>query len=74
MDDIEMKPVNSSFIKAVGYDANNRWLVTNHNDGTSIIYKEVPEHIYTGILEAESVGKYFHANIRGKFEFQKSGQ
>ena len=34
-------------------------------------YKEVPEKIHTELKEAKSIGKYFNANVRDKFDFEK---
>jgi hypothetical protein len=31
-------------------------------------YVAVPKTVFEGLATAESAGKYYHANIRGKFE------
>jgi hypothetical protein len=39
--------------------------------GTQYIYYDVPEEIFEGMKGAESKGKYFNANVKGKFESEK---
>ncbi len=33
------------------------------------LYKNLPLDVFNGLLQAESKGKFFMANVRGKFEF-----
>ena len=41
------------------------------SSGAVYQYKDVPVSVYNAMLMAESVGKYFYANIKGKFEYVK---
>ncbi len=61
---MEMTPVESSNIAAVGYNEEDKELHIEFNSGKTYAYQDVPEDIAKGLVEAESVGKYFHANIR----------
>jgi len=67
-----MIPVDSSLIKQIGYDGET--LRVQFNDkktgagGKFYDYRDVPENIYDDLLSAESVGKFFHANIKGKYQ------
>jgi hypothetical protein len=70
MADPQMIPVSSSNIKAVGYDAPAKALHIDFNSG-SYIHAGVPSEIHSGLMSAESKGKYYHANIKGKFEATK---
>ena len=61
---MEMIPVESSNIAAVGYDGEEKELRIEFNSGKTYAYQDVPSELFDGIMEAKSVGKYFHANIR----------
>lgn len=61
---MELVAVDSSNIAAVGYDKASETLTIQFHTGALYQYEAVPENVYTGLLNAESVGKYFHANIR----------
>lgn len=67
---IPLTPVKSSQIAAHGYDAVNRVLAIRFNSGGDKVYqyRDVPPEVAEGLAKAESVGKYFGAAIRGKFE------
>lgn len=62
-------PVQSSNLRSVGYEDNV--LEIEFLDGGVYQYFDVPESIYTGLIRAESAGKYFWANIRGAFRYAR---
>jgi len=70
---MEMHSVISSNIKMVGWE--NKVLRIDFQSGGSYDYARVPEKIFTELMgapmEGISAGKYFHANIKGKFKFKK---
>jgi len=61
---VEMTPVQSSNIKAVGKDGNK--LRVNFHSGATWEYDDAAHHHAPMTTPGESVGKYFHANVRGK--------
>jgi len=63
---MEMKPVNSSNLTAVGYDEAKKLLKVAFKDGSIYTYEEVPKALYDGLLAAESQGKFFNIQIRTK--------
>lgn len=65
-------PVKSSNIRAVGYEAGT--LEIEFTNGSVHAYSGVPQEVYSAMVGAESVGKYFSANVRGKFESVKVSQ
>jgi hypothetical protein len=68
----EMQDVESSLIKEVGYDAVTKVLTVIFVKGDEkYLYKNVPADVYAALMVAESKGKYFVENIKGKFEFAK---
>lgn len=64
-----MQAVESSNVDAIGYSKGNLYI--DFKDGGSYKFKDVPQEIFTGIQNAGSAGKYFHAQIKGKFESEK---
>ncbi|MDE7324342.1 MAG: KTSC domain-containing protein, partial [Lachnospiraceae bacterium] len=43
------------------------------NSGSLYAYYNVPESVYSGLMNASSHGKYFHAYIRGRYGDTKIG-
>lgn len=56
--------VVSSNLASVGYDEVSRVLEVEFKHGGVYRYSGVPERVYVGLITAESVGGYFHANIK----------
>lgn len=67
---VEMKPVSSSNIKAIGYDPATKEMHIDFGE-SKYAYDNVPPSAHAAILAAGSVGKHFHANIKGKFGHRK---
>jgi hypothetical protein len=57
-------------IEQNNYNAKNKSLeiVFGYDVEKVYTYAKVPKTVAEGLDSAESKGKYFHANIRGKFE------
>lgn len=64
---MQMTPVTSSNIKAVGYDGKTTTLRVRFNSGRTYQYKDVPHEVYTALIGAQSIGKYFLANIKDQY-------
>ena len=67
---MEMRPVASSNVTAVGYDAATETLRIDFNSGT-YDYSNVPEDVYEGLVTAASVGRFIAQNIRGNYPSTK---
>ena len=59
---MEMKPVESSNIKAIGWE--DEVMEVAFVKGGVYRYTGVPEEIYKAMMAAPSKGKFFHARIR----------
>lgn len=59
--------VRSSDLKSVGYDKQQKILEIEFHSGGIYQYNNVPEAIYSGLMNAPSHGKYFHQFIKDKF-------
>jgi len=59
--------VNSSSIRAVGYDGYTL-AVLFHTSDTIYTHPGVPYSIYEGLMQAGSKGTYYNRYIRGKYK------
>ncbi len=64
-------PVKSSNLASIGYDARGRVLEVEFLHGGVYRYFDVPREIFAALMAAESKGRYFGANIRSRFRFEK---
>lgn len=64
---MELVSVESSMIRAVGYDPATQELEVVFNSGKTYRYRGVPEQVYTDLLAAESKGQYMQANVIGAY-------
>ena len=68
---MERKSVESSNLASIGYDAENEILEVEFKHGGIYQYFDVPENVYEQLLNADSHGVYFSANIRNDYQYQK---
>jgi len=69
---MEMIPVSSSNLAAVGYDENTATLRIEFLKGGASDYYDVPSTVYEGLVEAGSKGQYFDQFIKkGGYRYQK---
>ncbi|MBE8712705.1 KTSC domain-containing protein [Sphingobacterium hungaricum] len=68
---MERKPVTSSNIASIGYDENTSTLEIEFLNNTIYQYFDVPQHIYDGIMSADSHGQYLAQNIKGVYRYSK---
>jgi hypothetical protein len=59
----ELKPAESSMIKAVGYDPDARLLEVVFNNNRIYHYEGVPPEVYEGLMAAESKGRYMLSEV-----------
>lgn len=67
---MNMVPVSSSNLNAVGYDTTTGRLVIQFHSGT-YEYVNVPMEIYKGLMSANSLGQYHHQYIKYSFQYNK---
>ena len=64
--------VTSSNLSSVGYDPQAQTLEIEFNNGGLYQYFDVPNSIYTGLMSADSHGKYFDVYIKkAGYRFKK---
>ena len=64
-------PVNSSNLVSVGYESTSLTLKIEFHGGSVYQYFDVPEYEVQELMQAESHGKYFNANIRDDYRCAK---
>jgi hypothetical protein len=57
----------SSFVNRICYDGSNSYMLINLN-GTYYHYCDIDGETVTGLLHADSIGRFFNANIKGQFD------
>lgn len=62
-----LETLNSSVIKAAGYDRDESVMRVEFISGRLYDYTGVPQSIYEKLLRAASAGEYFNANIRDRY-------
>lgn len=60
---MEMIPVESSNLKAVGYNIGESKLEIEFKSGAAYEYYDVPQYVYDELMAADSLGKYADQNI-----------
>jgi hypothetical protein len=60
----------SSFIKKVCYDQGNEYMVISLH-GTYYHYCQIDNGTVSSLLDAESMGRYFNQNIKGRFDCRR---
>ena len=63
--------IGSSLIETAGYDQQKKEMVVKFKTGGTYIYSQIPRDLFNAFLDAESPGKFFHSNIRHKFDARK---
>lgn len=62
--------VKSSMIVSAGYDAGRQVLYLKFQHGAIYRYSNVPQAIFSGLLRADSVGRYVNAQIINRFKYE----
>lgn len=65
-------PVDSSTIKAIGYDPDRRELHVDFHKTGRYVYSNVPPEKYQALMSADSIGKHLHENIKGRHQHSKA--
>jgi hypothetical protein len=64
--------VQSTALEQLSYDAQAHVLKARFRDcGRTYAYHDVPQELYDGLLFAESLGAYFNAHIRDRFDCEE---
>jgi hypothetical protein len=67
---MKRESVKSSNLASIGYDETNNILEIEFNHGGVYQYLNVPLNVYQELINANSHGTYFSANIRNKSNYK----
>lgn len=68
---IELEPVSSSSIHAVGYDAARLLLAVQFKNGDVFQYANITEGLAEAFVTSESLGRFYASRIKGQFSAAK---
>ncbi len=68
---MEMTNVDSSNVESVGYDEDSSTLQVEFINGGMYQYFDVPEDVFIGLRDADSVGRYLSDRIKGTYRYSK---
>ena len=70
----EMHSVGSALIRAIGHDQERNVLRIEFKDGAAWDYAGVDDEKFLRMLNADSVGRFFHTEIKGQHTETRAGQ
>lgn len=70
---MDLTPVTSSSIEAIGHDPEKFELHVKFRSGATHVYSAVSVENHAAFLGAESIGSHFHKHIRGKDQRKLEG-
>ncbi len=68
---MDLKPINSTMISHAGFDPSAGVLAIRFHSGTEYHHTGVSAEKYAALLKAESAGKFYNDQVRGKHPFTK---
>lgn len=69
---MEMKRMNAGKLRAIGYDARERILRVELDDGTAIDYSHVGQETYRKLSTSAAAWSYYRDNIEEEFAGKRS--
>jgi len=67
---MDRQPVESSNIISIGYDGVTKTLeIEFKKNGAIFQYSDVPQVVHQELINAFSIGKYFHTRIKKEYPF-----
>lgn len=70
---MEMKPIHSGKLRAIGYDPRQRTLRVEFDDGSAIDYSGVGAELWRRLSGSSSPWSYFRDNIEEEFTGRRAG-
>lgn len=69
--DLEWYTVMSEAIQRIAYLSTTEQLHVEFPEGRQYVYASVPIRVFQNLLNAESIGRFFHANIRTHYIYRR---
>lgn len=68
---VEIHTTRSTLLSSYGYDEAKQELYITFLKGGQYKYFDVHKDVYEAMINAESIGKFFLANIKNAYSFEK---
>lgn len=68
---MQLDPVKSSVVAAIGYDYRGRKLFVEYVSGNLYRYEDVPAGVYRDFMDARSKGEYLNDHILCQYEYEQ---
>ena len=68
---MDMQPVESSNVAAVGYDPDTQTLHVEYRNGGRYEYAGVPPDSHAELMASDSIGRHLHTRIKGVHQHKK---
>jgi len=68
---VKMLEVESSMIKAIGYDVATKDVIVEFTGGSKYAYNDVPVEEYDKLLNASSIGKHLNTDFKTTYSYNK---
>ena len=68
---MERQKVTSSNIRSIGYDTRSETLEVEFHSGGIYQYLDVPEPVFSQLMNASSKGSYLNSQIKKRYQFRK---
>ncbi|MEW6645905.1 MAG: KTSC domain-containing protein [Pseudomonadota bacterium] len=68
---MDMKPINSGKLRAIGYDARERLLQVRLDDGTTLQYSGVGDEVWRRLSASGAAWSFYRDNIEEQFAAQR---
>lgn len=63
--------VDSSAIQTIDYDTEHAKLIVRFTSGERYLYVGVPAEVCRSFMDADSKGRFFHAEIYGQYPYNR---
>lgn len=63
--------VDSTAIQAIDYDGERSKLMVRFSSGEAYVYVGVPGEVHRSFVDADSKGRFFQAEIRDRYPFNR---
>lgn len=68
---MDMQPVESSNVSAVGYDPESQTMHVEFKGGSRYEYAGVPPETHAELMQAQSIGRHLHERIKGAHQHKR---
>ncbi|MGE0539179.1 MAG: KTSC domain-containing protein [Dehalococcoidia bacterium] len=70
---MDMIPVSSSNVAAIGYDDATELLQVRFHNGSLYAYSGVPSSVFQRFLSAPSKGSFVHEELKDRYPYRRIG-